>query len=151
MQTGITGEPTSPPCASPPPELTYRLRVEDLVAYWVYLGCHAHRLLPRAVVTRLRRPASVLHFAGLAGVVVAGGLLDQALPGPWPLKTAAALSLAGLTGALVAEFVLAQRPDRLLGGGRATALHRWLALRSLYALARPQADSGALDTAAIWR
>jgi hypothetical protein len=150
MPTGITGEPPSALRAGPPPELTYRLRVEDLVAYWVYLCCHARHLLPRAVVTQLRWPAAVLHFCGIAVVVLAWQLIDNTLPWPWPLKIAAALLVAALAGAFIGDLVFSHRPDWLLREGRAMAPYRWLALRSLYGLAQQQAG-GALDTVATWR
>jgi hypothetical protein len=151
MQTGITGEPTPTIRASLPAELTYHLRLQDLVAYWVYLCHHARHLLPRAVVIQLRWPAPVVHFCGIAVVVLTGVLIDKTLPWPWYLKTAAALLFAGLAGAFVADLVFSHRPDRLLRGGRVTAPYRWLALRSLHGLAQKQADSGVLDTAATWR
>jgi hypothetical protein len=150
MQTGITGEPTSPLRAGPPPELTYRLGVADLVAYWVYLCYHARHLLPRAVVIQLRWPAPVLHFCLGAGAMLTVALLDTTLPGPRPFKVAAALLLTVLGSAVLADLVFSHRPDRLLRRGWATAPYRWLARRSLYGLARRQAEIGVLNTAATW-
>jgi hypothetical protein len=151
MQTDITAEPTLTLPAAPPAELTYRLRVKDLAAYWVYLCCHARHLLPPAVRTRLRWPAPVLYFCLAAGALLTFALTDQAIPWPWYLKAVAALLLAALGSALIADLVFSHRPDRLFNNGRAGALHRWMALRALYGLAQEQADSRALDTAATCR
>jgi hypothetical protein len=143
MQTGITAEP---------PQLAYRLRVEDVVAYWVYLCCHARHLLPRAVLIQLWSAAPVVHFVLVAVPAIALIALGVAAGWTGLAVAAAALLLAsGPAGIIVADLVFSRRPDRLLRRGRATALYRWLALRSLYKLAQKQADSGTLDTAVTWR
>jgi hypothetical protein len=143
MQTGITGEP---------PQLAYRLRVEDVVAYWVYLCCHAGHLLPRAVVIQLSYAAPVVHVVFVEALAIA--LVALGAASGWPRLAVAAVYLLLFGGAaafIVTDLVFSHRPDRLLQGGRATALYRWLALRLLHGLAQKQAHSGVLDTAATWR
>jgi hypothetical protein len=151
MQTGITGEPTPTAQAGLPAELTYCLHVTDLVAYWVYLCHHARHLLPRAVVIQLRWPAPVVHFV----IVAVPAVLLVAVGGParwaWLPVAAFAILFGGAAATFVADLAFSHRPDRLLRGGRATALYRWLAVRSLHGLAQKQADSGVLNTRVTWR
>jgi hypothetical protein len=142
MQTAITGEP---------PQLAYRLRVEDVVAYWVYLCRHARRLVPPAVIGQLTWPLAVLPAIAAAllmvPVVAFGGLPRPGAPA-W---AALGLLSAGLLGVFVLYRLIGARPDLFVGDRPGMAFCRWLWLARLAELAQQQADTGRLDTASAWR
>jgi hypothetical protein len=148
MQTAITAEPTLTLPAGPPAELTYRLRVEDLVAYWVYLCRHARRLVPQAVIERLKWPWAMLPAFAAALVLVPMLVARGGVPGP---RWGAWVLIAGTVGVLVLARLIRARPDLFVGGRPGLAFCRRLWLPQLAELAQEQADTGRLDTASAWR
>ncbi len=142
MQTGITGEP---------PQYAYRLRVEDVVAYWVYLCCHApSRMVPPAVISEMIWPLAA--FPAFAATLLMLALVAVGDPRgrSWHTGAAVALLVIGFLGSVVLAQLISARPGLFLEGRSGLPFARWLCLSRLLGLARKQ-EGGRLDTTAVWR
>jgi len=141
MQTGITGEP---------PQYAYRLRAEDLVAYWVYLCRHARPLVPRAVIGEMTWPLAALPAFAATLLLVPLVAVGDPHGASWHTAAAVGALLVGFLGSVVVARQVSARPGLFLEGEKGLALARRLCLARLAGLARKQ-EGGPLDTAASWR